>query len=313
MKNKSDYISRINRVVDYIECNIDREFTLDELAGVAFFSKYHFHRIFSSIMGETLFDFILRVRLEKAARALLDNQSANVSEIAYTCGFSSQSYFTRAFKKQFFVSPVKWRREKSNEVQYAGNQSKAEGKPGKDSAGHNVYVEYMKNNIIWRFTMDFQHQTVEVRDFEELTVAYVRNIGPYKGNAQLFNQLFTKLCSWAGARGLINDKSVFLTVYHDDPEITPEAKRRISVSVSVPPDTEVSGEIGRMTIPGGRYAFARFSLREDEFMDAWNWVYGVWLPKSGFQPDERACFELYTEEPRDGVFPVEICVPVVPV
>ena len=69
MKNKGpdqeylmkEYTSRINKVLDYIENNLDRSFTLDELARVANFSKFHFHRIFYSFIGETLFQFIQRI------------------------------------------------------------------------------------------------------------------------------------------------------------------------------------------------------------------------------------------------------------
>jgi len=59
------YRSRINLAVDYIERNLGRDFALEEIAAVAGFSKYHFHRIFHTFTGETLFQFIQRLRLEK--------------------------------------------------------------------------------------------------------------------------------------------------------------------------------------------------------------------------------------------------------
>ncbi|GEM_PF-2187764 len=65
-KTVNEYIFRINRTFDYIENNIDKPITLEELASVANFSKFHFSRIFQSIIGETPFQFIVRVRLEKA-------------------------------------------------------------------------------------------------------------------------------------------------------------------------------------------------------------------------------------------------------
>lgn len=61
-----EYKSRINRVFDYIEKNIEKQFSLVELASQASFSKYHFDRIFLAMVGETPFQFINRVRLEKA-------------------------------------------------------------------------------------------------------------------------------------------------------------------------------------------------------------------------------------------------------
>jgi len=66
-----EYKNRINKVFDYIERNISEQLTLEELADVASFSKYHFVRIFFGITGETPFQFINRIRLEKAAMCLV--------------------------------------------------------------------------------------------------------------------------------------------------------------------------------------------------------------------------------------------------
>ncbi len=64
---REEYISRINRVMDYIEVNIVQDLSLENLAEVANFSRFHFHRIFRAMVGETLHQFIQRIRLEKAA------------------------------------------------------------------------------------------------------------------------------------------------------------------------------------------------------------------------------------------------------
>lgn len=144
-----------------------------------------------------------------------------------------------------------------------------------------------------------QERNVEVKDMEEMTLAYIRHVGPYKGDGQLFERLVGLLCRWAGPRGLLNfPQTKMLIIYHDDPEITDEAKLRISVSITVPPDTVVDGEIGKMVLPAGKYALARFELKDDEYQDAWNWVFGSWLPQSGFVPDDRPCFEMYLNDPK---------------
>jgi len=307
-----EYRARINRVMDYIESNLDREFTLDELASVAFFSKYHFHRLFSSIMNETLFDFIQRTRIEKAAYILLVERGRTVTSIAYNCGFSSHALFTRTFRKYFGMSPSHWRREKSNQDQEESKNSQRGSNEGKAPESSKVYVEYRENKNRWRFSMDTQQQTVEVKDFPEMTMAYVRHIGPYKGNAALFETLYGKLCGWAGPRNLIGRNTRFINIYHDNPEITDEEKLRVSVCLEIDRSVEVSGEIGKMTVVGGRYAVSRFVVSEDGFQEAWEWVYGTWLTQSGYQPDDRPCFELFPEEPKDGKFTVDICVPVKP-
>lgn len=100
MKNellKKDYISRINIVQDYIESHLDEAFTLDKLSHIANFSSYHFHRIYSSITNETLFQYIQRVRLEKAAMLLKSNPKEPIIQIAIRCGFANQASFAKAF------------------------------------------------------------------------------------------------------------------------------------------------------------------------------------------------------------------------
>ena len=163
---------------------------------------------------------------------------------------------------------------------------------------------------------DEMKMDVRVEDLPETTVAYVRHVGPYKGDSELFKGLFTRLFQWAGSRNLLRfPETQALSIYHDDPEVTDEEKLRTSVGISVPPDTAVSGEVGKLTLAEGRYAQVRFELLPDQYQAAWEAVYHDWLPKSGFQPDDGPPFERYLNNPEDhpeGKHIVEICLPVKP-
>lgn len=91
------------------------------------------------------------------------------------------------------------------------------------------------------------NKNAEVRVLPEMTVAYLRHIGPYKGNEKLFEQLWNKLFSWAGPRGLLGGNDFkSLVIYHDDPNVTGEEKLRMSVCITVPSETKVDGETGKM-------------------------------------------------------------------
>ena len=140
-------------------------------------------------------------------------------------------------------------------------------------------------------------ESVRIDMLERTTVAYVRHVGPYAGDEALFGRLFGRLCQWAGPRGLLGPTARFLTIYHDNPEITDEDKLRISVSVTVPEGTRPEGDVGVMAIEAGKYAVARFTLDASEYGAAWNWLMGVWFPSSGYQPDDRYCFELALNDP----------------
>ena len=86
---------------------------LTELANVACFSEFHFHRIFRAVSGETLNNFTNRLRLEKVAR-LLRYSEQSLTDIALDCGFSSSATFSSAFRSGYDTPPSQFR--KSGEI-----------------------------------------------------------------------------------------------------------------------------------------------------------------------------------------------------
>lgn len=308
LPQQSVYIAKINKSIDYIDQHLEKAFTLEELASVANFSKFHFTRIFQSIVGESPFQFIMRVRLEKAAMYIITQKQESITEIAYKFGFSDIAIFSRNFKQLFGVAPSQYRRQKHNLSNFSQMESNCHQSPG------NVipYICQEFNTLKWKSDMELLKHA-EVRELPDMTVAYIRHIGPYQGDNQLFERLWNKLFAWAGPRGLIGGKDFrSLIIYHDDPNVTTGDKLRMSVCITVPADTKTDGEIGKMQLDAANYLIARFVLGPQDFQQAWDWVYGQWLPTSGYQPDDKPCFEMYPEEPKDGKFTVEICVPVKP-
>lgn len=286
------YIERINRVIDYIEDNLDKNLTLDELANVSCFSRFHFNRLFSALVGETLFQFIQRLRLEKSAGRLIYDRTKPIIDIALDTGFANSSSFSKSFKTYFGVSPSEWRKN--------SNMRQLESNRRKEFTYDLKYTHYSKDTNEWRYVMNKKEIKVEVKEVESMTVAYVRHVGPYAGDSALFEGLYNKLYQWAGPRGLLNfPETKCLSIYHDNPEITDEEKLRISICISVPKDTEVGGEIGKMEVPGGLYAIGHFEINEDEYTDAWNFLCGEWLINSGYEPDERPCYELSLNNPKE--------------
>mgnify|MGYP001545089721 FL=1 len=132
---REEYTARVNRVIDYIEDHIIEDQSLTDLADIAHFSPFHFHRIFRGMVGETLNGFIQRIRVEKAAAKLVLNPRTSVTEIAFDCGFSSSSAFARSFRETYGMSASDWRshghlqyskngKEKSKDRQSVGNIGK---------------------------------------------------------------------------------------------------------------------------------------------------------------------------------------------
>lgn len=101
----------IKKSIEYIEDNLDNKIELKELADKAFLSKYHFHRVFHSVVGEPVAEYIRKRRLKEAASELVttDNKIVN---IALKYQFSSQEAFTKAFKRIYGVPPREFRTSK---------------------------------------------------------------------------------------------------------------------------------------------------------------------------------------------------------
>ncbi len=98
-----DYLQSVYKVIYYIEQNYNYDLTLEELAKVAGFSKYHFHRIFNSIVGENISDYIRQVRLSTAIKQFKTN--LNITQIAQTSGYETNASFSKAFKNHFGITP----------------------------------------------------------------------------------------------------------------------------------------------------------------------------------------------------------------
>ncbi len=318
---QQEYKARLNCVIDHIEANIGQELSLDTLADVANFSKFHFHRIFRAVTGETLNQFINRRRVEKAASQLIYNPKNSITEIALDCGFSGSATFARAFKEMFGMSATDWRlgghRQYSKIRKMESNYQQPAGKNWQAIDISLMYIDPVTLNLTWRINMiDKTAVNVEVKELPDMPVAYIRHIGPYQGDSQLFAGLFGRLWKWAAPRGLLQQPDLqVLSVYHDDPEITADDRLRVEVCITVPEDTPVEGEIGKMTIPGGQYAVGRFELDVQDYGAAWQVIYGEWLPQSGYQPDDRPAFERMVNNPEEHPqhkHVVDICVPVKP-
>jgi AraC family transcriptional regulator len=302
----NEYEGRINRVIDFISAHLDEKLPLEQLAEVAFFSPYHFHRVFSAMMGETVHDFVQRLRLEKAAALLITRSTASVTEIALDCGFGSSAAFARAFRGRFGATATEWR---SKHCKPDSKISQSFRKSGKDDEAGASYLRSRatrSSSFTRRKTM-----RVEIKQMPAWHVAYVRHVGGYGPEIQ---EAWAKLTRWAGPRGLLGPGTTMLGIAHDDPHVTPRGKVRYDACVPVPADVAAEREIGIADIPAGMGAVLRFEGPREEILAAYNALYGEWLPQSGYQPADTPCYEIYNGNPeiRPEHFVFDICMLVKP-
>jgi AraC family transcriptional regulator len=307
--SRAEYARRMNRVLDYIDQHLDQALDLAQLADVANFSRFHFHRIFAAWMGETVGDYARRRRLETAASRLARGSGEPVLEIALACGFGSGEAFARAFKQQFGCTPSEWRAGApqraaallatlhSNPDQVHSNPGQARPRPPGDHDGSlTLYGE--------------TEMDVHIADLPAVRVAYQRLIGPYGPQIGVFWR--QTMAPWMQSHGL--DGQLCYGVGHDDPSVTPPDKCRYDACVTVPEGFLPAGPVSLATLPGGRYAVARFKGQPQTIGNAWMWLTREWLASSGLQCDDRPSFERFDPagsfDPATGDMICDICIPV---
>lgn len=97
------------RVLWYIETNLDEDFGLDQIAKELNYSKFYMIRTFKEEIGVTLYQYIRNRRLREAARKLIETKQPIV-EIAFEAGYGSQQAFTQAFRRTFQCTPQECRK-----------------------------------------------------------------------------------------------------------------------------------------------------------------------------------------------------------
>jgi len=312
--HNAQYLKRINKVLDYLDEHYAKSLNLQLLAEVANFSSFHFHRIFKGITGEPLNKYIQRIRLEKAAHRLKYDLSESITNIAIDCGFSNSAAFAKIFKQHFGMSASQWR---SGGHSIDSKNRQALSNDGQDCTISAMYIDQITQQYTWNISMrSINKATVTVKQLEPCTIAYIRHIGPFIGEAQTWRRLFDKLTHWTASRGLLKcPGSEFYTVFRDQFEITDFSKFKADVCVSVEPGTQGEGEVGVTTLAGGKYAVALFEIDADQYEQAWGVIYSQWLPNSGYQPDQRCCYEKYLNDFRTHAQQkhiIEIYIPIKP-
>ena len=269
----------MNRAIDHVVRNLDGPLRLETVAAQARFSPFHFHRIFRALVGETVAQFVKRLRLERAIRMLSHGRRRSLTEIAFACGFSSSSDFSRSFKQRYGVAPSafdlpEWRARRREDLEAAA--AGAEG-------GHRLERTPRGANP--------DGFRVRLRDLPARTVAYIRVLRPYAGGVVEATQ---RLVAWAATRGKADGP--WLGYQWDDPEIVALEDCRYDVAVEVD-RVEPEGEVGRFDFPAMRVAEIEMFGGIDLELRALGWLYGTWLPSSGYEPDDQPGFEAWIGRP----------------
>lgn len=272
----SDYKTRLLRVLVYIQQHLDEPLSLDELAALACFSPYHFHRVFKGMIGESLQEHIRRLRLERALQQLKSTQLP-IIQIALAASYQTHEAFTRSFKNAFGCSPTQYR---------ARNTLLAQ--PKAPSGVHYAQGEVANFKVASGKVMN-----VTIKELEPMRVAFMRHVGPY----DQVGETWDKVMMWLGKEGWIGGDTMYIGLCHDDPEVTPADKIRYDACITIDNTFQAFGEICVQTITGKKYAMNTHIGPYNKLGRTYSQLYGQWLPRSGYALRLCPCFEVYLNDP----------------
>jgi AraC family transcriptional regulator len=252
------YRARLLKVVAYVDANLDDELSLDVLAGVAAFSKFHFHRQFAAVFGLSVFEVVQLCRLKRASYDLAF-RARGVLDVALDAGYESPESFARAFKKRFGQTPSEWRAEPDWIAWHTAT-----------TPLHDMRREIMSHAPAAR--------PVAIVAFPETRVAVLE----HHGDPRRLNDTIRTFIAWRREHRLSPQTSATFNLLYADPETTPPEEYRLDLCAAVKgsvPANDV-GIVERM-IPGGRCATLRLVGPDDGVGAILDRLYREWLPGSG--------------------------------
>ncbi|MDR3057099.1 MAG: AraC family transcriptional regulator [Prevotella sp.] len=261
---KEDYTKRINIVIEYIGNHLNNEMDLKELAEISNFSEYHFHRIFKAIIGESIGTFVVRMRVETAAR-LLRYTTLSVQDIAYNVGYGAPSSLTKVFRQFYNISPTDYRNNKSYRIM----------KPLQTSS-------------------DIKLKDPKVVELEPKKAIYVRLQGNYQTID--YGGAFSKLWSFVKENKLFTAGIEHLTMGHDDPHVTDSDKLITDVCLVIHKDVSPRGEISVRDVAGGKFLVFTYVGPYDNLFNVFDTIYR-WIPENGYELRMEQGFEKYLNHP----------------
>src|ERR1700733_10106436 len=291
--SNTEYTQRINRIIDYLRGNLDRQVKLEELARIACFSEFHFHRIFGAISGETVNNFTNRLRLEKAAR-LLRYSDQKLTDIALECGFLSSATFSRAFRSGYDTSPSQFRRSGEIKKSKICKELFPEDEYGLPMSAEEKRAAF----------------PVRLIDIPEWQVAYIRVTNAFELDSVL--AALKALIEWAKSQDILSQGILFgMTV--DDPHVTPKHLYRYEVCLASSSPFECMEGMSKLKMPAMRYAVIKVAGDIHKVATAWDYLYRDWLINSVPEPEHVPALEVFLDKESAtdwSHFELELCVPV---
>ena len=260
---EQNYRDRVARVIAHIVAHPLAAHRLEDLAAIAHFSPFHFHRVYSSIAGETVAATVRRVRLALATR-LLEQGGQSITQVALEVGYDSPQAFTRAFSQFTGQSPRAFQRDMQR-LHFTPRAASA-------TAGQTLAVQIVE------------------RPAQRLHA--LRHHGPPSTIPHTQRRLYLQ----CGQRAVHR-----LGASCGDPQDVEGGSFRYYAAVELPDaPSGADGGLERLDVPAGLYARHTLAGPYTRINAALAAIHTRWLPASGYEPDDRLVLEHYRNSPRNA-------------
>lgn len=279
-----DYKSGVEAIVRRVLTNLDDDHDPVVLADLAGFSRYHFHRIFKGLMGESMSDLVRRLRLERAAYELATTERP-ITQIAFDAGYGTHESFIRGFRAAFEKTPSDFRKAHQGVWMLPADNR----------------VHYTSAAVEVQLTMQYYGEKpmdIETKTMPAMRLLAMRHIGPYN----MIGSTFESLWKYIFSKGIRPAPSV--GVWHDSPvSVAPEDLRSDACLIVDPsftlPDAvapQKEGDLHVFDIPEDTYAVGTHIGSYCGLGPAWEEFWASVVSK-GYEVKDGACFEIYYDDP----------------
>lgn len=282
------YIIRLKNALDYIEDNLTSEIELKDIANKAYFSLYHFHRLFGAIIGDNMKEFIRKRRLTEAGNDLIKSKE-RIIDIAIKYQFGSQAAFTRSFKNMYGMTPMQYRNNGKNLVLYQKNRLT------------DIRLKHLDGGI------SMEPKIIEKDKFMVVGMKYYGS-----NNNNEIPELWKRFNPRMNEIKNVIKGNVAMGMCEFVENLTDESKFTYFACQEVSSLEDIPKEMEGLTVKKNKYAVFTHKGSVDRLGDTYEYIHGSWLPRSEYEPAKSHDFEHYDERfnPGDENSELDIYIPI---
>lgn len=258
------YYKQLVELEGYIRLNLEKEHSVEALAQRMHLSAFHFHRIFKSLVGEPVHEYVTRIRLEVAAMRLKFTED-KVQDIAFEVGYHNPETFTRAFNRLYKSSPRAFRKAQQEIV---------------ESRLDKIVRQRLADQII----------ATEIKRLDPIKVAFLTHKGPYQQVGTTWEQLMRHVPPIECGR--------LIGIPYSDPNTAAPNQIRYDACVEIRAEFTPSEQLQVKELPGGQFVETVHHGPFEKIDDTYHLLYGLWLPSSRFELRNEPSLEIYLTNSR---------------